>query len=387
MANDLPGEGSRAADPGRRERESEILGRVRAGEPEAFEYFVRTYQRKVFRLVYTLVRNAAEADALTQDVFVKAWRAVADFKGEAAFETWLNRIAVNAVRDSVRRRKPVVSFADLAAAEEVDGTDLPRAAEPTDGTSPERDALSRQIRQADRGGPRGALAAAAGDLRHEALRGAVDRRDRGRDRPRRRDGQVAPVPGGAQAAPEAGGPAMSGRHLTDEEIVGRVFPVEEGPAPIPIHQAVCPECQQRVAKLREAFLLDRGAVTGVVESLPAEFWAAQRRAVLGRISELAAVEAEEKATPFPARFTRSILHRPALAFGSLAAALALVAGLTVLRGGTEAGPSAGVATVAADPGEWRGRAFRGRSRGRRAPPLGRQRPFQRGVATRHSSRR
>ncbi len=147
MANDLPGESSRAADPGRREHESEILGRVRAGDPEAFEYFVRTYQRKVFRLIYTLVRNAAEADALTQDVFVKAWRAVGDFKGEAAFETWLNRIAVNAVRDSVRRRKPVVSFADLAAAEEVEGTDLPRAAEPTDGTSPERDALSRQIRR------------------------------------------------------------------------------------------------------------------------------------------------------------------------------------------------------------------------------------------------
>jgi len=147
VGNDLPGDGPRAAEPGLREREGEILGRIRAGEPEAFEYFVRTYQRKVFRLVYTLVRNAAEADALTQDVFVKAWRAVSDFKGEAAFETWLNRIAVNAVRDSVRRRKPVVSFADLAAAEEVDGNDLPRAAEPTDGTSPERDALSRQIRR------------------------------------------------------------------------------------------------------------------------------------------------------------------------------------------------------------------------------------------------
>ena len=144
---DLPGEGSRTGNPGLRDREGEILARVRAGEPDAFEYFVRTYQQKVFRLVYTLVRNASEADALTQDVFVKAWRAVPDFKGEAAFETWLNRIAVNAVRDSVRRRKPVVAFADLAAAEEVDGSDLPRAAEPTDGTSPERDALSRQIRR------------------------------------------------------------------------------------------------------------------------------------------------------------------------------------------------------------------------------------------------
>ncbi len=142
---------------------------------------------------------------------------------------------------------------------------------------------------------------------------------------------------------------MSGRHLTEDEVVGRIFPVEEGPAPIPIHQAVCPECQQRVAKLREAFLLDRGAITGVVEALPGDFWSGQRKAILGRISELAAVEAEQNATPFPARFTRSILHRRALAFGSLAAALALVAGLTILRDGNDAGPSAGVATVAALP--------------------------------------
>src|SRR5512141_2491229 len=82
VANDLPDESRRTADPGLREREGEILGRIRAGESEAFEYFVRTYQRKVFRLVYALVRNVSEADALTQDVFVKAWRAVPDFKGE-----------------------------------------------------------------------------------------------------------------------------------------------------------------------------------------------------------------------------------------------------------------------------------------------------------------
>jgi RNA polymerase sigma-70 factor (ECF subfamily) len=147
MVDDVPGEHPGAPEPGLRERESEILGKIRAGEPEAFEYFVRTYQRKVFRLVYTLVRNAGEADALTQDIFVKAWRAVPDFKGEAAFETWLNRIAVNAVRDSARRRKPVVSFADLVAAEDADGNEIPRAVEPTDGTSPERDALSGQIRR------------------------------------------------------------------------------------------------------------------------------------------------------------------------------------------------------------------------------------------------
>jgi hypothetical protein len=142
---------------------------------------------------------------------------------------------------------------------------------------------------------------------------------------------------------------MSGRHLTEEEVVNRVFPVEEGPAPIPMHLAVCPDCQERVSRLREAHLLDRGAVTGIVESLPGEFWNGQRRSVMGRVAELAAIEAEEKATPFPARFTRSILHRPALAFGSLAAALTLVAGLTVIRRAPDAAPAPGVATVAEVP--------------------------------------
>lgn len=147
MANDLPGEGTPAQEPGIRERERELLERVRGGEPDAFEHFVRTYQRKVFRLVYTLVRNAADADALTQDVFVKAWRAVPDFKGDAAFETWLNRIAVNAVRDAARRRRPVVSFTDLADADETGSSRLPPAIEPVDATTPEREARSRQIRR------------------------------------------------------------------------------------------------------------------------------------------------------------------------------------------------------------------------------------------------
>lgn len=140
---------------------------------------------------------------------------------------------------------------------------------------------------------------------------------------------------------------MSGRHLTEEEVVNRVFPSEDGVPPVPIHLAVCPECQTRVSKLREAFLLDRGAVTGVVETLPGEFWSGQRRGVMGRISELAEAAAEEKPAPFPARFTRSILHRPALAFGSLAAALALVAGLTVLRSGPAAPDPEATSTVAA----------------------------------------
>ncbi len=128
-----------------RSLEAGLIRRIRDGEVELFEHFVRTYQKKVFRLVYTLIRDASEADSVTQDVFVKAFRGLRDFKGEAAFETWVTRIAINSVRDGVRRRKPSVAFSDLGGGEG-DGN-LPSALDPSDGTSPERDLLSGEIRK------------------------------------------------------------------------------------------------------------------------------------------------------------------------------------------------------------------------------------------------
>jgi RNA polymerase sigma-70 factor (ECF subfamily) len=129
------------------ERESVILARVVAGDVDAFEYFVITYQKRITRFVYTLLRDSADADGVAQDVFVKAFRALPEFKGQSAFETWLTRIAINAVRDHIRRRKPVVSFSELRADEDDDGPELPAAFDPADGTSPERDLLSRDIRR------------------------------------------------------------------------------------------------------------------------------------------------------------------------------------------------------------------------------------------------
>lgn len=130
-----------------RAAEAQALERVKGGDADAFEPLVRTYQRRIFRLVYTLLRDPSEADVVTQDVFVKAYRAIGTFKGDAAFETWLTRIAINAVRDAVRRRKPVVAFSQLGPDDPEDEGGLPRALEPVDPASPERDLLSRDIRR------------------------------------------------------------------------------------------------------------------------------------------------------------------------------------------------------------------------------------------------
>jgi RNA polymerase sigma-70 factor (ECF subfamily) len=139
-----------AADDPQRERqefERSEIARILAGETDRYEYFVRTYQKRIFRLAYTLLRDPAEADGLAQDVFVKAYRGLVDFKGAAAFETWVTRIAINAVRDLVRRRKPMVSFGDLRGDGAEDGPELPARLDPADGTSPERDLMAREIRR------------------------------------------------------------------------------------------------------------------------------------------------------------------------------------------------------------------------------------------------
>jgi RNA polymerase sigma-70 factor (ECF subfamily) len=131
----------------RQREEAAEIRKILAGEIDRFEYFVKTYQKRIYRLAYTLLRDPAEADGATQDVFVKAYRALAAFKGESAFETWLTRIAINTVRDVVRRRRPVVLFSELHGDGEEDGPEIPASLDPADGTSAERDLMSREIRR------------------------------------------------------------------------------------------------------------------------------------------------------------------------------------------------------------------------------------------------
>jgi RNA polymerase sigma-70 factor (ECF subfamily) len=149
---DFPAGGMKVAVPeetvlARQREERAEIARIVAGEIDRFEYFVKAYQKRIYRLAYTLLRDPAEADGVTQEVFVKAYRALADFKAESAFETWLTRIAINAVRDVARRRKPVVLFSELHGDGGDDAAELPASLDPADGTSPERDLLSREIRR------------------------------------------------------------------------------------------------------------------------------------------------------------------------------------------------------------------------------------------------
>jgi hypothetical protein len=126
------------------------------------------------------------------------------------------------------------------------------------------------------------------------------------------------------------------RHLTPEEVVGIVFPAGDGPSEVPPHLAACSACQAMVVRLREAWLLDRGAVEGAVEALPEPFWDGQRAAILRTVGGVpeAARPATSGIHPFPAAARKqSPFRHPVFAFGSLAAAVGLVAVLTVHRFG------------------------------------------------------
>jgi len=77
---------------GEREADQALVQRIQAGDQQAFGLLVAKYQRKLMRLVMRLVRDPAEAEDVTQEAFIKAYRALPNFRGESAFYTWLYRI-------------------------------------------------------------------------------------------------------------------------------------------------------------------------------------------------------------------------------------------------------------------------------------------------------
>jgi RNA polymerase sigma-70 factor, ECF subfamily len=83
----------------------ELVERARAGERAAFDQLVARYQRRLLRLELRLLRDQAEAEDVVQETFLKAFRALPRFRGDAAFYTWLYRIALNGARNAILRRR------------------------------------------------------------------------------------------------------------------------------------------------------------------------------------------------------------------------------------------------------------------------------------------
>ena len=128
---------------GEREADLQLVARVQSGDREAFGLLVSKYQRKLLRLVMRLVRDPAEAEDVTQEAFIKAYRALPNFRGESAFYTWLYRIGVNTAKNWLvahGRRMPVMSEIVDDESEGIEEGVLLR-----DDETPDRVLMSRQI--------------------------------------------------------------------------------------------------------------------------------------------------------------------------------------------------------------------------------------------------
>ncbi len=92
-----------------------LVKRVQRGDKTAFDLLVRKYQHKVVKLVLRYVRNPAEAEDIAQEAFIKAYRALPQFRGDSAFYTWMYRIAINTAKNSLasRDRSPIAYDIDL----------------------------------------------------------------------------------------------------------------------------------------------------------------------------------------------------------------------------------------------------------------------------------
>jgi len=102
--------------------DQQLVNRVRAGDTNAFNFLFLRYQNRVAALVARFIKDHQEVEDVTQEAFIKAYRALHLFRGESAFYTWLYRIAVNTAKNSLvaRGRRPPTSDLDAGEAELVE---------------------------------------------------------------------------------------------------------------------------------------------------------------------------------------------------------------------------------------------------------------------------
>ncbi len=130
-----------------RETDQQLVRRAQRGDTRAFDLLVLKYQGRIATLVGRYVSNSAEVEDVTQEAFIKAFRALPKFRGDSAFYTWLYRIASNAAKNHLvaKGRRPS-SDADIDDAEYFDGADALRDAE-----SPESQLFGEELAAVVRG--------------------------------------------------------------------------------------------------------------------------------------------------------------------------------------------------------------------------------------------
>ena len=126
-----------------REIDRQLVERAQRGDKQAFSLLVEKYQRKLARLLSRFIRDPAEVEDVTQEAFIKAYRALPAFRGDSAFYTWLYRIGINTAKNylmALGRRAPTSTEVE---AEEAEGYD--EGEQLRDINTPESLLLSQEI--------------------------------------------------------------------------------------------------------------------------------------------------------------------------------------------------------------------------------------------------
>jgi RNA polymerase sigma-70 factor, ECF subfamily len=128
---------------GDREVDQQLVERAQRGDKRAFELLVVKYQRKLGRLLSRLIRDPAEVEDVTQEAFIKAYRALPSFRGDSAFYTWLYRIGINTAKNylvALGRRAPTSTGFDHEEAEGFEDAEQLR-----DSNTPETELSGKQV--------------------------------------------------------------------------------------------------------------------------------------------------------------------------------------------------------------------------------------------------
>ena len=128
-------------------QETGWIERARRGEGDAFGLLVERYQRRIYALVFRIVRRPDEVEDLTQEIFLKAYRAMRNFDYRASFRTWLAQVAVNHCYDFLRKRRAsrVTYHAEMSEEGVRQLEAHPAVIDGVEGTDPEREIALKEL--------------------------------------------------------------------------------------------------------------------------------------------------------------------------------------------------------------------------------------------------
>lgn len=124
--------------------DQELVRRVQRGDTAAFDLLVRKYQHRIAALIGRYISDWSEVQDVAQETFIRAYRAIGNFRGDAQFYTWLHRIAVNTAKNHLvaHKRRPPTDDIDVSDAEQFDSGIRLR-----DSDTPERELMRQQMEQ------------------------------------------------------------------------------------------------------------------------------------------------------------------------------------------------------------------------------------------------